>query len=52
MFHDDLIKIIPKILNKKGIINVGGKFKLFMNLQKNNPSVMKKSEKIFPPIHQ
>ena len=25
MFHEDLIKILPKILNKKGIINVGGK---------------------------
>ena len=25
MFHDDLVKILPKVLNKKGIINVGGK---------------------------
>ena len=25
MFHEDLIKILPKILNKKGILNVGGK---------------------------
>ena len=25
MFHDDFVKIIPKILNKKGTINIGGK---------------------------
>ena len=25
MFHDDLVKILPKVLNKKGIINIGGK---------------------------
>ena len=51
MFHDDLIKIIPKILNKKGIINVGGKIQtIYEFAKKNNPSVMKKSgKKIFPP---
>ncbi len=25
MFHEDLVKILPKLLNKKGIVNVGGK---------------------------
>ena len=25
MFHEDLVKILPKVLNKKGIINIGGK---------------------------
>ena len=25
MFHEELIKILPKIIKKKGIINVGGK---------------------------
>lgn len=25
MYHEDLVKILPKILNKKGIINIGGK---------------------------
>ena len=25
MFHEDLIKILPKVLNKKGILNIGGK---------------------------
>lgn len=25
MYHEDLIKILPKIINQKGIINIGGK---------------------------
>ena len=25
MYHEDLVKILPKILNKKGILNIGGK---------------------------
>ena len=25
MFHEELVKILPKVLNKKGIINIGGK---------------------------
>ena len=25
MFHEDLVKILPKLLDKKGIINIGGK---------------------------
>ena len=25
MFHEDLVKMLPKLINKKGIINVGGK---------------------------
>ena len=25
LFHEDLVKILPKILNQKGILNVGGK---------------------------
>ena len=24
MFHEDLVEILPKIINQKGIINVGG----------------------------
>ena len=24
MFHEDLVKILPKIINKKGILNIGG----------------------------
>ena len=34
IFHDEIVKIIPKLLNKKGIINVVVKFNQYMNLQK------------------
>ena len=51
MFHEDFVKIIPKILNKKGILNIGGKIQTIYNFaKKNNPKVKKKSgKKIFPP---
>tara|TARA_B100000609_G_scaffold191357_1_gene180120 strand:- start:1218 stop:1469 length:252 start_codon:yes stop_codon:yes gene_type:complete len=51
MFHDDFVKIIPKILNKKGTINVGGKIQsIYKFAKKSNPFVKKKSgKKIFPP---
>jgi len=51
MFHDDVIKIIPKILNKKGIINVGGKIQSVYNFaKKNNKNIVKVSgKKDFPP---
>ena len=25
MFHEDVVKILPKIINERGIINIGGK---------------------------
>ena len=51
MFHEDFAKILPKILNKKGILNVGGKIQtIYEFAKKNNPRVKKKSgKKIFPP---
>ena len=51
MFHDDVIKIIPKILDKKGIINVGGKVQSIYNFaKKDNKSIIKVSgKKSFPP---
>ena len=51
MFHEDFVKIIPKILSKKGILNIGGKIQTIYNFaKKNNPKVKKKSgKKIFPP---
>ena len=51
MFHDDFVKIIPKILNKKGTLNVGGKIQsIYKFAKKSNPFVKKKSgKKIFPP---
>ena len=50
MFHEDFIKILPKILDKKGILNVGGKIQTVYNFaKKNNPKVKKISgKKIFP----
>ena len=51
IFHDDVVKIIPKILNKKGIINVGGKKQSVYKFAKAfNKNIKKFSgRKIFPP---
>jgi dTDP-4-dehydrorhamnose reductase len=51
MFHDEVAKIIPKILDKKGIINVGGKIQSVFNFaKKTKKDVIKSSgKKIFPP---
>ena len=43
IFHDELAKILIRILNKKGIINVGGPTKTVYNFAKKyNPKVKKK----------
>ena len=51
MFQDDVAKIIPKILNEKGIINIGGKTQSIFNFaKKTKKNVIKSSgKKIFPP---
>ena len=51
MYHEELVKILPKILNKKGIINVGGKIQsIYDFVKKTNPSIKKISgRKLFPP---
>ncbi len=51
IFHEDVAKIIPKLLNKKGIVNVGGKTQTIYNFAKKyNKKVKKKSGlKFFPP---
>tara|TARA_Y100001936_G_C16056185_1_gene661185 strand:+ start:494 stop:1201 length:708 start_codon:yes stop_codon:yes gene_type:complete len=42
MFHEDLVDILPKIINQKGIINIGGKSQsVFSFAKKNNPKVKK-----------
>ena len=42
MYHEDLIEILPKIINKKGIINVGGKSQsVFEFAKKNGRKVIK-----------
>ena len=42
IFHEDLVKILIKLLNKKGVINVGGNAKTVYNFAKKfNPNVKK-----------
>ena len=54
IFHDDLAKILVKIINKKGVINLGGSTKTVYDFAKKfNPNVKKifvkkKSSKNFP----
>ena len=50
MFHEDVVKIIPKILNKTGVLNIGGKIQsIYSFARKTNKNVKKKSgKKLFP----
>tara|TARA_Y100000590_G_scaffold133459_1_gene152596 strand:+ start:87 stop:791 length:705 start_codon:yes stop_codon:yes gene_type:complete len=42
MFHEELVKILPKIINQKGILNVGGKSQsVYLFAKKNNSKVKK-----------
>ena len=42
LFHEDLVFMLPKLIKKKGIINVGGKTKsIYKFAKKYNPSVKK-----------
>ena len=51
IFQEDVAKMIPKLLNKKGIINIGGKTQSVYNFAKKYNSKVKKisGKKIFPP---
>ena len=51
IYHDEVIKMIPKILDKTGIMNVGGKTQSVYNFAKaTNKNIIKVSgKKIFPP---
>ena len=51
IYHDEVIKMIPKILDKKGIINIGGKTQSVYNFaKKTNKNIEKISgKKVFPP---
>jgi len=42
MFHEDLVNILPKILNEKGILNIGGKAQSVFNFAKKNKPKVKK----------
>ena len=41
-YHDEVVKILFKVLNKKGVLNVGGKAKIIYEFaKKDNKSVKK-----------
>ena len=50
IFHDEIAKILLKVINKKGIINIGGKPQSIYNFAKkyNNSVKKKKSFGKFP----
>jgi dTDP-4-dehydrorhamnose reductase len=55
MFHEDLVKILPKIINKFGIINVGGKSQSVYDFAKKNNNNVKKikvNKKLNIPLNQ
>ena len=42
IFHNDVVKILFKLINKKGVINVGGKSQSVYNfVKKYNPKIKK-----------
>jgi dTDP-4-dehydrorhamnose reductase len=50
IFHEDMVKILFRLVNQKGIINVGGKTSTIYNFAKENTSDVKKifwNKKIF-----
>ena len=51
IFQDDVAKMIPKLLNKKGIINIGGETQSVYKFAKKYNAKIKKisGKKIFPP---
>ena len=50
IFQEDVAKMIPKLLNRKGIINIGGKTQTVYNFAKKYNNKIKKisGKKIFP----
>ena len=44
MFHEDLVEILPKIINETGIINIGGKSQSVYNFVKKYNKLIKKSK--------
>ena len=51
IFQEDVAKMIPKLLKKKGIVNIGGKTQSVYNFAKRYNKKIKKmsGRKIFPP---
>ena len=55
MFHEEFIKILPHLINKKGIINVGGKSQsVFSFAKKHNSKIIKSkiNKKFKLPLNQ
>ena len=55
MFHEELVKILPRIINQKGILNIGGKSQsVYSFAKKNNKKVKKINAKKSPdlPLNQ
>ena len=42
MFHEDLVKMLPRLINRKGIINVGGKTQSVYSFAKSQDKTIKK----------
>jgi len=42
MFHEDLVRILPKIINQKGILNIGGKSQSVYDFAKIQNNLVKK----------
>ena len=51
IYHDEVAKMIPKIIDLKGVLNVGGKIQSVYNFaKKTNKNIIKISgKKLFPP---
>ena len=55
MFHEDVVKLLPKLITKKGILNVGGKSQsVYSFAKKYNPKIKKSllPKKIDLPLNQ
>ena len=46
MYHEDLVDMLPKIINQKGIINIGGKTQSIYNFAKSKNLDVKKAKLI------
>ena len=44
MYHEDLVKILPHVINKKGIINIGGPKQSIYNFVKKTNQEIKKDK--------
>ena len=44
MFHEDLVEILPKVINEIGIINIGGKSQSIYDFAKKYNKSVKKTK--------